>query len=287
MKLAAVVLPVSLLFAAGAQASQYFNLTTNVDFTTWSLMGDATAFNSPIPMVGTDSYLALTHPGVGGEAGGAYAPVPYIIDFDQDFRIDFRFFVAHGTTTGVQGDGFTLFMTGSMPTLGNGGSDLGYGGSGMNGYAVAVDTFNFGGEPEAVSIQVLGNGDVTPLAYTETGLPDIQPPDYFQWWGSVIYTASGSGETGDLAFELYQAFTNQTYQVSFTGVDWSLVAQDVYDVDSNYLGRGINIGFTGGSGLADDGHFIGSLTPVPEADTWAMLLAGLGLVGFAARRRLT
>lgn len=28
------------------------------------------------------------------------------------------------------------------------------------------------------------------------------------------------------------------------------------------------------------------VTPVPEADTWAMLLAGLGLVGFATRRRL-
>jgi len=28
------------------------------------------------------------------------------------------------------------------------------------------------------------------------------------------------------------------------------------------------------------------VTPIPEADTWAMLLAGLGLVGFAARRRL-
>ncbi|HQT31994.1 MAG TPA: PEPxxWA-CTERM sorting domain-containing protein [Thiobacillus sp.] len=27
------------------------------------------------------------------------------------------------------------------------------------------------------------------------------------------------------------------------------------------------------------------VTPVPEADTWAMMLAGLGLVGFAARRR--
>jgi MYXO-CTERM domain-containing protein len=27
------------------------------------------------------------------------------------------------------------------------------------------------------------------------------------------------------------------------------------------------------------------VTAVPEADTWAMLLAGLGLVGFASRRR--
>jgi len=30
----------------------------------------------------------------------------------------------------------------------------------------------------------------------------------------------------------------------------------------------------------------GTITAIPEADTYAMLLAGLGLVGFAARRRL-
>ena len=30
-----------------------------------------------------------------------------------------------------------------------------------------------------------------------------------------------------------------------------------------------------------------SVTAVPEADSWAMLLAGLGLVGFAARRKLS
>ena len=32
---------------------------------------------------------------------------------------------------------------------------------------------------------------------------------------------------------------------------------------------------------------ISGLVPVPEADTYAMLLAGLGLVGFAARRKLS
>jgi len=30
----------------------------------------------------------------------------------------------------------------------------------------------------------------------------------------------------------------------------------------------------------------GTITPIPEAETYAMMLAGLGLVGFAARRRL-
>jgi len=32
---------------------------------------------------------------------------------------------------------------------------------------------------------------------------------------------------------------------------------------------------------------ISGLTPVPEPETYAMLLAGLGLVGFAARRKLS
>jgi hypothetical protein len=30
---------------------------------------------------------------------------------------------------------------------------------------------------------------------------------------------------------------------------------------------------------------VGSITAVPEPETYAMLLAGLGLLGFAARRR--
>lgn len=43
--------------------------------------------------------------------------------------------------------------------------------------------------------------------------------------------------------------------------------------------------WNGGNGLSH-AVFVGNLTSaVPEADTYAMLLAGLGLVGFVARRR--
>ncbi len=40
-----------------------------------------------------------------------------------------------------------------------------------------------------------------------------------------------------------------------------------------------------GSGLSHAGFFGTPLSAVPEADTYAMLLAGLGIIGFVARRR--
>lgn len=286
----AVLTPLAALAMAGAPghaAANGADLTLNVDFTTWALMGSAAASNTVIPNVGTDSLLSLTAPGSGGQAGGAYAPAPLLLDFDAAFEIRFRFFVAHGTTTEVQGDGLTFFMTGwETPVLGSGGSDLGYGGSGMNGYAFAVDTFNFDDEPEAVSVQILGDGDAMPIEVTETGLADIQPPEYFQWQAQVNYTPSGlDDETGDLTFAIHQPYTDDTFTVTLTGADWSQVANDVYDEQDNFLGRGVRIGFTAANGLADDGHFIGSLAPIPEPASWALLLAGLGVVGHLARRR--
>lgn len=263
---------------ASAQASQSFDLTQNIDFTTWTLLGSATATNNVIPGIGTDSYLALTQTGTGGGAGLAYRPEPLLLDFNQPFDFSFRFFVAHGSVE--QGDGMTFFITGT-PMLGHGGSDLGYGGSSMNGYAFAVDTFNFSDEPEAVSVQILSDGSVAPLAFTETGLTDVQPANYFQWRGTVSYTPSGQDdEQGALAFSIYQAATDTTYTVHWGTADWWNVAFDVYDSDSNFVGRGVHIGFSAGSGLADDGHYVGSLTPIPEPETWALMLAGLGLLGW-------
>lgn len=270
--------------APGQAAANGADLTLNVDFTAWNLMGSAAASNTFLPGLGTDSLLMLTAPGSGGQAGSAYAPAPLLLDFNAAFEIRFRFFVAHGSV--LQGDGLTFFMTGSDPAPGTGGSDLGYGGSGMNGYAFAVDTFNFEDEPEAVSVQILGDGDASPIVYTETGLGDIQPPEYSQWQAQVNYTPSGfDDEAGDLTFAIHQPHTGQTYTVELDDAAWGAVAIDLYDEDENYLGRGVHIGFTAGNGLADDGHFIGSLTPIPEPSSWALLLAGLGVVGQLARRR--
>ncbi|MEZ5643408.1 MAG: hypothetical protein R3E70_15510 [Burkholderiaceae bacterium] len=56
--------------------------------------------------------------------------------------------------------------------------------------------------------------------------------------------------------------------MTLTGADWSQVANDVYDEQDNFLGRGVHIGFTAANGLADDGHFIAQAlhrSPSPRA----------------------
>jgi len=57
-------------------------------------------------------------------------------------------------------------------------------------------------------------------------------------------------------------------------------------LDADWLGIGVGYVYVAGS---DYGHYwtqdFGTLAPVPEAESWAMLLAGLGLMAGIARRR--
>lgn len=81
--------------------------------------------------------------------------------------------------------------------------------------------------------------------------------------------ANGCGYTGWVQMN-YAIETAGTYTLNFGVVNWS---------DSSYQ-----------SGLAWDGALIGEVpidpTPgIPEPGTWALMIAGFGLVGIAARRR--
>lgn len=252
-----------------------------IDFTTWNLYGNASAFNDTPGNGFTYSILSLTSPGAGGQAGAAFAPNTVALDFNQAFTINFDFYISPGSV--VAGDGMTFVLTpddpntvnGGGPLAPSGGSDLGYGNSGLSGLAFAIDTFNFSGEPIAPSIQILENGSVTPLAYTETGIADIRDPSFFQWGATLSYAPSGLDDMqGTLTGTIDQFIGSQSFSVSATVDGTSLHSLPLY------------YGFTAGNGLADDGHSISSAIPVPEPETYAMLLAGLGLVGFATRRRL-
>ena len=249
-----------------------------IDFTTWNHYGSASAFNFTPGNGFTYSILNLTLPGAGDQAGASFAPNTVMLDFNQAFTITFDFYITPGSVTA--GDGMTFVLTSTDPSSANlgdastGGSNLGYGNSGLNGLAFAIDTFNFEDEPAAPSIQILEGGDATPLAYTETGLADIRDQSYYQWVATLDYTPSGLDDAMGTLTGTVDQFEGG---LSFT-VATLVNGTDLHNTPIYY-------GFTAGNGLADDGHNISSAVPVPEPETWAMLLAGLGLVGVAARRR--
>lgn len=258
-------------FVTAAHAQQGVSLATGLtDFTTWTLNGSATAQNTTPGNGFTYSDLVLTQPDTGGQAGSGFAPVALTMDFNQAFSFDFHFFVP--VSANLRGDGLTFTLS-DASFLGNGGSGLGYEGGSVNSVAFAIDTFHFDGEPVSPSLQILKAGNMTPLAYSETGLGDsIRDPD-FQWYASVNYTPSGLGDQiGTLTGNISHANLG-SFSVSAT-VDFTTLA-----------GNPVYYGFTAGNGLATDGHFVTSAIPVPEPETYAMLLAGLALIGGITRRR--
>jgi len=275
--LAAAALPAT-ASAAYAPAQGVSLASGYTDFTTWSTYGSAIAQNNTPGNGFTYSNLVLTSPGIGNQGGAAFAPATVALDFNTSFMFDFHFFIAPGS---LSGDGMTFVLTPNDPaTINNGGplvpsggSDLGYGNSGLTGFAFAIDTFNFPGEPVAPSIQILQNGSVTPLKYTETGLASLSDPSYYQWYAKLKYTPSGNYDgKGTLTGSIDQFIGNLSFSVSAT-------------VDGNTLaGVPLHYGFTAGNGVADDGHIVTSAMPVPEPQAWAMLAAGLGLVGWRLRR---
>lgn len=269
--LAACLLPV-------AQAQQVLDLSAGpVDYTQWTLFGSATAQNTTPGNGFTYSLLSLTNPGTGDQAGAAFAPHALSLDFNQAFSMHFNWYIPGAADPGVRGDGMTFVLT-TQPALGQGGSGLGYDGSGSASVAWAIDTFHFDGEPVSPSLQILAGGSVTPLAATETGLGDSIRGTTYQWFGSLVFTPSGL----DDARGMLTATTSNIEHGSF-----SATAEVDFDALGMAAAGAVFYGFTASNGLATDGHATswGAPVPVPEPQTWLLLVAGLGVVGWLTRRR--
>lgn len=261
--------------AVPAQAQTTIDLITGpVDFTSWSLLGSASAANFTPGNGFTYSLLQLTQPGSGDQAGAAYAPEALLFDFNQPFQVSWVWSIP--VIDGLRGDGFT-FTLNTAPVLGGGGSSLGYeSGDSPSSIALAIDTFDFGGDdPVSPSLQLLQGGSITPVAATETGLGDaIRDPD-FAWFGQLRYEPSGLDDHAGTLIGRIEHINLGSFEVQ-AAVDFmalGMVDQLVY------------YGFTGANGLATDGHTIQWGAPVPEPETWALMGAGLALLSLRRMRQ--
>ncbi len=244
------------------------------DFTTWSLFGTATAQNLTPGNGFTYSLLNLTNSGSGDQFGSGFAPAPLALDFNEAFRFSFHFYIP--VSDGLRGDGLTLTLA-AAPGLGNGGSGLGYEGLSPASVALAIDTFNFDGDPVSPSVQILSGGSVTPLAATETGLGDsIRDPNY-QWFASLLYTPSGNGDQAGMLTGSIEHLNLGSFSVS-ASIDFAALG---------LAGTPVYYGFTAANGLATDGHVVdwGAALPVPEpGSAWLMLGGAVALLTLRRRR---
>ena len=106
------------------------------------------------------------------------------------------------------------------------------------------------------------------------------------WTLQTNQNQDGFGNFTDVANTTGQ-YRVDPLKFSITGISGD-TPMDYVNLSTGTAGEG-NVYFAahvaGLSTQVTSGYFGGS-APVPEADTYAMLLAGLGLVGFAARRKL-
>jgi hypothetical protein len=109
-----------------------------------------------------------------------------------------------------------------------------------------------------------------------------------QVWSSIVL--SNSSDSIQLENGLGQTLFSVSWTGSTAGKSYSLqtVSPPYALTAANYYLETVisyNVNDFGTPGSANSIATIGSAPPVPEPETWAMLLAGLGLVGVAARHR--
>lgn len=126
---------------------------------------------------------------------------------------------------------------------------------------------------------------------------ESNPPNGHQYWaGTLTDDTAGNLNTSDVAGTVWLSFDAATKVMSAyggahvqllsvdtdaPGSDWGMSDGDVFYIAIGFDSVGMSV--ANGEALTID-NFSATLLPVPEPEAYALMLAGLGLVGLAARR---
>lgn len=191
------------------------------------------------------------------------------ISTTQSFSTSFSFSLK-GDSSGKMADGIALaFQNIGNNITGVGGGDVGY--------------WNLGGQGASAVGSVILSWDRNDYGLSTNGVVQGLKDAPFSLGASNNVTGSQT-----------VSYNAATHELTMTGTFLDLSTNTSYAVSdtktvnlSDKFGSTMYVGFTGGTGGTDADQRITSfsVSAVPEPETYAMMLAGLGLVGFAARRR--
>ncbi|EEF26497.1 conserved hypothetical protein [Ricinus communis] len=152
----------------------------------------------------------------------------------------------------------------------------------------------------AASLLLTGVAYATPYSFTVTGdyaaswIMDSQPePDFLTWPWSFGLKMVGhyDYQPDNKAVIVFGSGSGRSLQI-FGSVKGEPIELLVADGPTLYTGTDGEPVFTPGTYaltgyryLREPGNFTLTISPVPEAETYAMVIAGVGVVGVVARRR--
>ncbi|TFW15582.1 PEP-CTERM sorting domain-containing protein [Duganella callida] len=191
------------------------------------------------------------------------------ISTTQSFSTSFSFSLL-GNDSGKMADGIALaFQNAGNNVTGNGGGDVGY--------------WNIGGKGSAAVGSVIRSWDNNDYGLSTNGV--VQGLKQADFSLGAANNVSGS-ETVSYNAVTHELTMSGTFVDNKTGLSYAVSDSKIVDLSAKF-GSTMYVGFTGGTGGTDAIQKITafSVSAVPEPATYAMLLAGLGIMGGLTRRR--
>ena len=229
-----------------------------IDLSSLNLAGTAVSMSNGVQLTNVD--------GPAFQSGAAW--LAQGISTSTSFSTSFGFSLK-GDDSGKMADGIALvFQNVGNRVTGNPGGDVGY--------------WDLGGSGSSAVGSVIRSWDNNEYGLSTDGV--VQGLNKATWNFGALNDVTGTQTV---------TYDAATHVLSMTGtfvdsVGHKLVVSDVDTVNlAAKFGSTMYVGFTGATGGTDADQRITSfsVSAVPEPETYAMMLAGLGLVGFAARRR--